>query len=267
MLALKNGKLTIDNITLALDNLRLVYMFFPTSFKWRFLNPSEWLYSYEDIDALPEDAILDLHEELSSFPRSVQSEFRYLLKDFNGIHAKVNMKNLSIHNIDLLPALLKHRRARQERLAQWLASEPSIDFISPNKRLSVTMSKQGVLWHKNQAMLPWQCYDKLVSTEKYGLGWKRPFMIIYWSRTDRGEKRGFIGTEIANDDIEHFLAEHHFWMRTGLGPEGLEDLRLYRMRLRELKTRNFGKFILIMALIGVAVGTVLCFVSYVLPVR
>lgn len=255
MIALKNGKLTVDGVVFSLDSLRLVYMFFPTGFKWHLLNPSEWLYPYQNVDSFSEDSIRELQEKLSSLPKFAQSEFRYVLKDFDGHYAKVNMKDLSAHGVDLLPALLEHRLTRQERLVQWLALDPSVDIMSPNKRMSVTMSKQGVLWHYNQTMLLWQDYERIEGSEKGGLGWKRAFTIHYFPRRGRASKG--VMTEVANDEIEHFLAEHHFWMTTGLGLEGLEDLRLYKEEREKAAKRSRRKLFVILILLTIVITTAL----------
>ena len=209
-LTFRRGRFSSETVSLSLDSLRLVYLFFPTQFKWRLIRPSQYHYQYQDLDALSEDAFSELYAALSQQHRFLMGDFLFVLADFEGHVVTVSWKRLADSGIDLMTELRRHRAVRRERLTRWLQGNPSSTIVSKWAifRIDVSLNVAGIAW-SHRRFIPWDALQDIkIHQHKSPLGDTCQFWFIPAKAS--GLKEINI-TGVSAKQTEACLAEFNFW--------------------------------------------------------
>lgn len=210
-IALQGKSLTVSwndlflsrTVSLALDSLRMVYLFFPEEYKWRPLElENRTQYQCVNLDRLSDEGLLDLllflHEPKTAL---FMKWFTFVLRDFHGNSTQISNKDLTRSKIDLLAQLETDRAARREKLGRWLTESPSV------KMGNVILDSEGVRSGEKRR-LTWNALGKIeVREDRY---------VHFLPLDGSGYKRFF--ARVPPKELRICLAEIDFWRFANLKP-------------------------------------------------
>jgi|GEM_PF-3152024 len=214
MLTVKEGM--GKSTSLPLDALRLVYIFFPGTFKWRVITSSQSIDGYNlDVAHLPGDTVSQLFDEFNQVLERerdfVLSGMKLCLADYNNHSAIFTLKDVKKSKTDILGKLLYYRDARIEKLNKWLATYPGVTLQGGFAGGSAVIDKNGFSKGKDK-FIAWKDVGTIQVVEKnFGTS---DFLIIpegvgasMFSFKKYRYSLGNIGTK----KKELYIAECNFW--------------------------------------------------------
>ena len=115
--------------SLPLDALRLLYIFFPGSFKWYVVASSQDIEGY-NLDSLPEDTFsqvtAEFKEKLLKEKAFILKDVKLCLADYANHSAVISLNDVKKSKVDFFDKLLFYRKTRVDRLNQWLTAYPEV---------------------------------------------------------------------------------------------------------------------------------------------
>jgi len=224
-------------ITLHLDSLRLVYMFFPGNFKWYVLTSSQDINAY-NLDSLPDDTAGKLFKEIqemvsqgSSFSLS---DFKLCLAGYDNSSALISLKEVKKSKVDVLGRLLSYRKTRLEKLNQWLLTYPEVK-LEGGMGAKAFINREGFRKGNNK-FVPWSEVETLQVVDKnFGMS---DFLVV-----PKGVSTGLYSLKkyryslgnISTKKKELYIAECNFWRTLA---ENEEDVPRKIKELSQLKDQG-----------------------------
>jgi hypothetical protein len=209
-LTFRPGLLAGKTVTLSMDALRSVYLFFPKEFKWRLVQSSE-IYHYVDLDTLDEQGLVEL-QNLPTQYRFMMGSFQFVLTGMDGRVVKVSWKSLAAAGLDPLAELGRYRAARLEARARWLQQNPSTVLGSSG----LSMNAAGVRGNRSR-FIPWYALGGVHLQELRSL-----YDVCTFTLTPiQGSEFKTIAASAPPKNVEAFLAEMHFWTAHGVKGPGV----------------------------------------------
>jgi hypothetical protein len=227
----------IDRISL--EELRLLYLFFPKDFQWHLILQDKTKYTYINMDALAEEEVIQLNQQLSGQPDPVKKRIVFVLKDFNNMTTTMTLKSLLDDGYDLILEALASREQRREKLERWLVDKP---------RLAVgwlTFDQEKI--QQGNKILPWHAVEYTSMTEDRTFGSKTSYFFFPF----KGSGYKTLYQSLKPQEIEPFLAEVDFWRNRSLAPEQAADLEQRRSSQEQRTDAVVMKTVLFM-LLGLA---------------
>jgi hypothetical protein len=205
-LTFRAGLLSGKTVTLSLDALRSVYLFFPKQFKWQIVQSSQ-IYRYINLDSLSEQELTDV-QSLPVQYRSMLGTFQFVLTGMDGHVAKVSWKSLVQAGIDPIAEFLRYRAARQEARARWLQQSPSIVLGASGLSMNVAGISSG-----RGRFIPWYALGNVRLQETHSL----VNFCTFTLSPAQGSGLKTITAAASPRDVESYLAEMHFWTEYSKG--------------------------------------------------
>jgi hypothetical protein len=143
--------------TLALDDLRLVYLFLPESLKsWFVVTSSSGIEGY-NLDSVTDDKIHELSQNFDEMIRREKgyklSAIKLCLANYENRAALVSLKEFKGSKIDIFSQLLRYRTERIGKRKQWLKGNPEVV-------LKGVMGQQAVVnargFRRGKKMIAWE---------------------------------------------------------------------------------------------------------------
>jgi len=148
------GLFSAKTISLALDELRLVYLFLPETFKWRFIQTNVQ-YHYINLNTLTEESFIELSKLFLQQDSYTLGRTQIILKDFSDREVAISLKELTSNQINIFTQLAPFRTIGREKLSNWLRSNPQVKF-----GLNMVISAAGVGYLNKSYWMPWNALDK-----------------------------------------------------------------------------------------------------------
>jgi len=220
-LSLNENMLTVKEgmgktTSLPLDALRLVYIFFPGTFKWRVITSTQSIDGYNlDVANLPGDTVSRLFDEFNqALTRErdfVLSGMKLCLADYNNHSAVISLKDVKKSKADILGKLLYYRDARIEKLSKWLATYPKVTLQGGFAGGSAVIDKEGFVKGKDK-FIAWKDVETIQVVEKnFGTA---DFLIIpkgVGTSMFSFKKYRYSVGNISMKKKELYIAECNFW--------------------------------------------------------
>lgn len=200
-------------VSLPLDALRLVYMFFPGTFKWYVVASRQDINGY-NLDSLPEETIRKLFGELNEVIARGRSftlgDFKLCLAGYDNQSALISLKDVKKNKLDLLDRLLVYRKARLDRLEQWLLTYPEVR-LDGGMGAKAFINREGFRKGSDK-FIPWKEVGTIQIAEKnFGIS---DFLVI-----PQGVSTGLYSLKkyryslgnISTKKKELYIAECNFW--------------------------------------------------------
>jgi len=209
LLSVKRARLSSERASLALDDLRLAYLFLPTGFTWRPLRTSTYNYQWVNLDKLPEADYGLLTAALGQRGQGLAKDCTFVLMDSRCRVLSLKWKQLVERGLPLLAQLWGGREARQERAARWLETNPSLAIQAKVGlyRSSASLNAAGI-GGKGSRYIPWGALDTFEITQHQD-SWGDSCQIIF--ETKRTGKRTTIALSVNPKWTEACLALIDFW--------------------------------------------------------
>lgn len=239
MLTVKEGmgKSTL----LPLDALRLVYIFFPGTFKWRVITSTQSIdgYNLDDFVHLSEETASRLFDEfrqaLANERDFVLSGIKLCLADYNNHSAIITLKDVKKSKSNILEKLLYYRETRIEKLNKWLATYPAVTLQGGFAGGIAVIDKNGFSKGKDK-FIAWKEVGTIQVAEKnFGTS---DFLII-----PNGVSAGMFSFKkyrytlgnISTKKKELYIAECNFWRTM---EDSRDDIPQKIRELSELKEQG-----------------------------
>lgn len=239
MLAVKEGM--GKSTSLPLDALRLVYIFFPGTFKWRVITSTQSIdgYNLDDTAHLSGDTVSQLFDEFNQVLERernfVLNDIKLCLADYNNHSAVISLKDVKKSKCDVLGKLLYYRDTRIEKLNKWLGTYPKVTLQGGFAGGSAVIDKEGFVKGKDK-FIAWKDVETIQVVEKnFGTA---DFLIIpkgVGTSMFSFKKYRYSVGNISMKKKELYIAECNFW-RT-MEDEG-DDIPQKIRELSELKEQG-----------------------------
>lgn len=223
-------------VSLTLDALRLVYIFYPGTFKWYVVSSKQDINGY-NLDALPEDKISSVFGEFKSIldqkKTTGMGNVKLCLADYNNQSVMFTFKDLKASNVDIFEALMRYRKPRIDKLNKWLASYPVVS-IKGGMGQEATINHEG--FRHGKKFVDWKDVATIQIAEKhFGMS---DMLVI-----PRGVSTGMYSFakfkyslgNISTKKKELYIAECNFWRTLA---DGQHDINLKLKELVEMRDQG-----------------------------
>jgi hypothetical protein len=239
MLAVKEGM--GKSTSLPLDALRLVYIFFPGSFKWRVITSTQSIdgYNLDDFIHLSRETASRLFEEFTQVITNerdfVLSGMKLCLADYNNHSTIISLKDIKKSKSNILEKLLHYRDARIEKLNKWLATYPAVTLQGGFAGGTAVIDKNGFSKGRDK-FVAWKDVGTIQVAEKnFGIG----DLLIIPKGVGTGmfslKKYRYTLGNIKMKQKELYIAECNFWRTL---EDNRDDIPQKIRELSELKEKG-----------------------------
>jgi hypothetical protein len=211
-------------ISLALDSLRLVYIFFPGTFKWYVVTSKQDINGY-NIDALIEEKIPGVFGEFKKLLENKRNtglrDVKICLADYNNQSVMFDFKDLKASKVDFFEALLRFRKDRLEKLKKWLATTPEVK-IKGGRGQDAYLGQEG--FRDGKKFVNWKEVATIQIVEKnFGVS---DLLVI-----PKGVSTGMYGFKkykysvgnISTKKKELYIAECNFWRTLSAEQDNIDE--------------------------------------------
>ena len=245
-LSLNENMLTVKEgmgktTSLPIDALRLVYIFFPGTFKWRVITSTQSIdgYNLDDTAHLAGDTVSQLFDEfnqvLDGERNFVLNDIKLCLADYNNHSAIISLKDVKKSKADILGKLLYYRDTRIEKLNKWLATYPKVTLQGGFAGGSAVIDREGFVKGKDK-FIAWKDVETIQVVEKnFGTA---DFLIIpkgVGKSMFSFKKYRYSVGNISMKKKELYIAECNFWRTM---EEERDDIPQKIRELSELKEQG-----------------------------
>jgi hypothetical protein len=224
-------------ISLPLDELRLLYIFFPGNFKWYVVASSQNIDEY-NLDSLPEDAFYqvtaEFKERLLKERSFILKDVKLCLADYANHSAVISLNDVKKCKVDLFDKLLFYRKPRVDKLNQWMTTYPEVR-LEGGLGAKAFVNKEGFRKGDNKFITLNQVGNIQIVEKNFGLS----DLLIIPQGVSSGmyslKKYRYSLGNISTKKRELYLAECNFWR---IMEEKQEDIPGKIKELSQLKEQG-----------------------------
>ncbi|MCD4777010.1 MAG: hypothetical protein K8S15_13290 [Candidatus Aegiribacteria sp.] len=194
-----------------LDELRLLYVFFPPTLKSWFVVSSTSNIQWLNLDALSADEIERFSSDYDQLIKEEKgfflSDIKLIMADFHNNYSIFTLKDFKKAGINIFSILLSYRTERLQRLHQWLQTDPQVQMVGVMSQKALVNSRG---FRRGNKVLDWDDLETLkVNTANLST-----FLLLIPKGVSTGmfsfkQYKYTIG--ISEKKKEYYVAECDFW--------------------------------------------------------